>query len=117
MKQIAEIGEKTEEFAKVVYNHIGKEGLALQSLTLIANVAKTYGTAETEDAARHALAIKATRASSLESILKSHSNHRDLYSQDTSPVAPHENLRGPSYFSTTQDEVPSETKGVDDYVR
>ena len=103
MKQIADIGEKTEEFAKVVYNHIGKEGLALQSLTLIANVAKTYGSVETEDAARHALAIKATRASSLESILKSNSNHRDLSLQDTSPMAPHENLRGPSYFSI-QDE-------------
>ena len=32
----------------MVYNHIGKEGLALQSLTLIANVAKTYGSVETE---------------------------------------------------------------------
>ena len=99
MDQASEIGEYTKAFADVVAKSIGKEGLALASLNLIIDIARRYGPTQTEDAARYALAIGATRAASLESILATNAHGCDCMPEVTPPTPPHENLRGPSYFA------------------
>ena len=104
MKQIAVIGPSALAFAEAILVRVGSSvGLAMASLAQITEVARLYGAEVCERSAAHAIAIGATRSSSLVSIAA-----KGLFSQDPNdppsvPSITHENIRGPRYYGGASD--------------
>ena len=103
MAQIAAIGPSALAFADAILVRVGSTGLAMASLAQIAEVARAYGAQVCERSAAHAIAIGATRSSSLASIAA-----KGLFGEDpdrsfTAPSIPHDNIRGPRYYGGATD--------------
>ena len=103
LAQIASIGPSAVAFADAILVRVGSTGLAMASLAQIADVGRAYGQDVCERSAAHAIAIGATRSSSLASIAA-----KGLFGEDpdqgcTAPSATHDNIRGPHYYGGAGD--------------
>ena len=98
MAQIAAIGPSAVAFADAILARVGSTGLAMASLAQIAEVGRAYGAQVCERSAAHAIAIGATRSSSLASIAAKGLFDEDPAHSSTAPSVIHNNIRGPRYY-------------------
>jgi hypothetical protein len=98
MREIEAIGPNTTLFAQQILERTNGSGSAYASIAQLLDVSRRYSRQECEKSLTHALAIGATKSSSVLNIAK---GSLYLYNEEEDITAPnpvHENIRGQQYY-------------------